>query len=86
MNTEKEDILSKVPEVTLIFWIIKILATTLDAISLQQTTFREEVMSGKIKIDGDVQKLIEFNRLFDRFVPDFPVVTPRLLPSDHGSN
>jgi uncharacterized membrane-anchored protein len=29
MNTEKEDILSKVPEVTLIFWIIKILATTL---------------------------------------------------------
>jgi uncharacterized membrane-anchored protein len=29
MNKEKEDILSKVPEVTLIFWIIKILATTL---------------------------------------------------------
>ena len=29
MNMEKKDILSKVPEVTLIFWIIKILATTL---------------------------------------------------------
>ncbi|MGA2685398.1 MAG: hypothetical protein ABSF51_10130 [Verrucomicrobiota bacterium] len=29
MNTEKENIPSKVPEVTLIFWIIKILATTL---------------------------------------------------------
>jgi uncharacterized membrane-anchored protein len=29
MNTEKDEILSKVPEVTLIFWIIKILATTL---------------------------------------------------------
>jgi uncharacterized membrane-anchored protein len=29
MNMEKENILSKVPEVTLIFWIIKILATTL---------------------------------------------------------
>jgi alkyl sulfatase BDS1-like metallo-beta-lactamase superfamily hydrolase len=59
---------------------------TLDAISLQQTTFREEVMAGKIKIDGDVQKLIEFNGLFDRFVPDFPVVTPRPIPSDQGSN
>lgn len=29
MDTAKEEILSKVPEVTLIFWIIKILATTL---------------------------------------------------------
>jgi uncharacterized membrane-anchored protein len=29
MNTEKDEIFSKVPEVTLIFWIIKILATTL---------------------------------------------------------
>ena len=29
MNTEKDKLLSKVPEVTLIFWIIKILATTL---------------------------------------------------------
>jgi uncharacterized membrane-anchored protein len=29
MDTEREGILSKVPEVTLIFWIIKILATTL---------------------------------------------------------
>jgi uncharacterized membrane-anchored protein len=29
MNTEQEEVFSKVPEVTLIFWIIKILATTL---------------------------------------------------------
>ncbi len=29
MNTKQQEILSKVPEVTLIFWIIKILATTL---------------------------------------------------------
>ena len=29
MNTEQQEILSKVPEVTIIFWIIKILATTL---------------------------------------------------------
>jgi uncharacterized membrane-anchored protein len=29
MNTEKQAVFSKVPEVTLIFWIIKILATTL---------------------------------------------------------
>jgi uncharacterized membrane-anchored protein len=39
MHTEKKDALSKVPEVTLIFWIIKILATTLgetggDAVSM----------------------------------------------------
>lgn len=39
MNTEQQAVLSKVPEVTLIFWIIKILATTLgetggDAVSM----------------------------------------------------
>lgn len=39
MDTEKQEILSKVPEVTLVFWIIKILATTLgetagDALSM----------------------------------------------------
>ena len=39
MNTTKQELLSKVPEVTLIFWIIKILATTLgetggDAVSM----------------------------------------------------
>jgi uncharacterized membrane-anchored protein len=39
MNTDSDELLSKVPEVTLVFWIIKILATTLgetggDAISM----------------------------------------------------
>ena len=39
MDITKQQILSKVPEVTLIFWIIKILATTLgetggDAVSM----------------------------------------------------
>jgi len=39
INMEKEDVLSKVPEVTLIFWVIKVLATTLgetggDAVSM----------------------------------------------------
>jgi len=39
MNTEQQEILSKVPEVILIFWIIKIFATTLgetggDALSM----------------------------------------------------
>ena len=39
MNTEQQKVLSKVPEVTLVFWIIKILATTLgetggDAVSM----------------------------------------------------
>ena len=59
---------------------------TLDAISLQQTTFRNAVMEGKISIDGEIQKLIEFNGLFDHFVPDFPVVTPTPLPSDQGGD
>src|SRR5882757_2185114 len=39
MNTEKQHVMSKVPEVTLVFWIIKIFATTLgetggDAVSM----------------------------------------------------
>ena len=39
MNAEQQEVLSKVPEVTLVFWIIKILATTLgetggDAVSM----------------------------------------------------
>src|SRR5438067_81907 len=39
MNTTRQEVLSKVPEVTLVFWIIKILATTLgetagDAVSM----------------------------------------------------
>ena len=39
MNSEKQEAFSKVPEVTLVFWIIKILATTLgetggDAVSM----------------------------------------------------
>jgi uncharacterized membrane-anchored protein len=39
MNTNQQEVLSKVPEVTLVFWIIKILATTLgetsvDAVSM----------------------------------------------------
>lgn len=29
MNTAERELVSKVPEVTLVFWIIKILATTL---------------------------------------------------------
>jgi len=41
MNSEKQEAFSKVPEVTLVFWIIKILATTLgetggDAVSMSQ--------------------------------------------------
>ncbi|MDB6004836.1 MAG: hypothetical protein JWR15_1823 [Prosthecobacter sp.] len=39
MNTDRQDVFSKVPEVTLVFWIIKIIATTLgetggDAVSM----------------------------------------------------
>ena len=40
------------------------------------TAFREEVLGGRVTIDGSVGKMIEFNSLFDNFSPDFPVVTP----------
>jgi uncharacterized membrane-anchored protein len=29
MNTDQQEVFSKVPEVTLVFWVIKIFATTL---------------------------------------------------------
>ena len=48
----------------------------LNDVALQKTTLRQQVLAGKVTIGGDVQKLIEFNTLFDTFTPDFPVVTP----------
>jgi len=55
---------------------ITLTRSTLNAIALQQTTFRDEVIAGRVTIDGDIGKLAEFNSLLDTFTPDFPVVTP----------
>jgi alkyl sulfatase BDS1-like metallo-beta-lactamase superfamily hydrolase len=49
---------------------------TLNAVALGQTTFRDEVIGGRVTIDGEIGKLVEFNSLFDNFSPDVPVVTP----------
>jgi hypothetical protein len=46
------------------------------AIGPQQTTFREQVIAGNVTIDGDLQELIEFNSLFDTFVPRLPRCDP----------
>jgi alkyl sulfatase BDS1-like metallo-beta-lactamase superfamily hydrolase len=49
---------------------------TVDAISLQQTTFVEAFASGAIKVDGDKGKLLELFSLFDTFDQTFNIVTP----------
>ena len=50
--------------------------TTLDAITLGETTFDKEVAAGNIKLEGDGQKLTELMGMLDTFDPMFPVVTP----------
>jgi len=55
---------------------ITLTRATLDAISLQKTTFAEEVMSGAIKVDGSKGKLLELFSLFDTFDQKFSIVTP----------
>jgi len=55
---------------------ITLTRATLDAISLQKTTFAEAVMSGTIKIDGSKGKLLELVSLFDSFDQKFNIVTP----------
>jgi len=50
--------------------------TTLDAITLGESTFEDEMEAGAIELDGDGQKLIDLLAMFDTFKPDFPVVTP----------
>ena len=55
---------------------ITLTRATLDAISLQQTTFAQEVVSGAIKIDGNKGTLLELISLFDPFDQKFSIVTP----------
>jgi uncharacterized membrane-anchored protein len=76
MNTTREESLSKVPEVTIIFWIIKILATTLgetggDAVSMS--------MDLGYLIGTAIFAVIFFNRCYradiiEKILPPFVLV------------
>ncbi len=48
----------------------------LDAITMGETTFADEVLAGNIEIDGDGRKLQELMGMLDTFDPLFPIVTP----------
>ena len=50
--------------------------SALDAITLGESTFEDEVAAGAIELDGDSDKLAELLAMFDTFSPEFPVVTP----------
>jgi len=52
---------------------------TLDAVSLQRTTFPDAVKAGLVKIDGDSQKLDELLAMLDTFKVMFEVVEPKTL-------
>ena len=51
--------------------------TTLDAITLRQTTFPEAVKAGSVQVTGDPAKLVELFSLLDNFEPMFEVVEPK---------
>ncbi|CAN5212789.1 alkyl sulfatase dimerization domain-containing protein [soil metagenome] len=50
---------------------------TLDAISLQQTSFPAALQDGKLAVSGDHGKLLELMSLFEPFPAMFPLLTPR---------
>jgi len=54
---------------------------TLDAVTLQRTTFADAVKAGLVKIDGDPRKLDELMSMLDTFKVMFEVVEPK--PSGH---
>jgi len=49
---------------------------TLDAITLGQAQFGQEVAAGNIQLEGDGKKLGELLSMLDTFDPVFPMVTP----------
>ena len=52
---------------------------TLDAVTLQQTTFPDAVKAGLVKIDGDLRKLDELLSMLDTFKVMFEVVEPKAV-------
>ena len=56
---------------------ITLARATLDAVTLQQTTFTDAVKSGLIKVDGDPRKVDELLSMLDTFNLLFEVVEPK---------
>jgi alkyl sulfatase BDS1-like metallo-beta-lactamase superfamily hydrolase len=55
---------------------------TLNAVFARQTTFMQEIQSGKVKILGNPMKLMELFNLLDTIQPTFEIVEPkRQMPS-----
>jgi alkyl sulfatase BDS1-like metallo-beta-lactamase superfamily hydrolase len=50
---------------------------TLDAVTLQQTTFPDAAKAGLIKVDGDPRKVGELSSMLDTFSVIFEVVEPK---------
>ena len=69
--TYREDYLAPAADLT-----VTLARTTLDAITLGDSTFEDEMDAGAIELDGDGQKLVDLLEMFDTFTPDFPMVTP----------
>jgi alkyl sulfatase BDS1-like metallo-beta-lactamase superfamily hydrolase len=49
----------------------------LNAIFARQTTFMQEIQSGKVKISGNPMKLMDVFGLLDTFQPTFEIVEPK---------
>ncbi len=55
---------------------IALARSTLDQVTLKQTSFAQAAMAGTIKLDGDAGKLRELFDLLDEFNPNFEIVEP----------
>lgn len=59
---------------------------TLDAVILKQLSFPDAVKEGRVRVQGDPRKLIEFLTLLDDFSPTFPIVEPATNPPPGRAN
>ncbi len=50
---------------------------TLNAIMLKQLTFPQAVQTGKIKLGGPPDKLVELFSMLDEFNPMFEIIEPK---------
>ncbi|MBC6980364.1 alkyl/aryl-sulfatase [Caulobacter sp. 17J80-11] len=53
---------------------------TLDAVTLKQLTLPEALAAGRVRVQGDPRRLVEFLGLLDDFSPTFPIVEPPAAP------
>ena len=69
--TYREDWLAPDADLT-----VTLARATMDAITLGESTFEDEIAAGAIKLKGDVELLAELMDMLDTFDPAFPMVTP----------